>query len=717
MENDILRSFTVGLWEVRPRLGRLQVADQEVRLPPKFMQVLVVLAQANGQVVTREELLDEVWPETVVGEAVLTRAISELRKAFANHAETGDAIETIPKVGYRLLLPVHMHTATPSGDSAGTVEVRVSEEWTGPIARALTDHKPVRLRLLIGWVAVAVLVAAGGVWALMRDTQAPLPLRQVPVTSLPGGEYDPSFSPDGRYLAFVRASELEGQTDVFVMELGRPDMVQITDTPGLEGSPTWSPDGAFLAYVRCDPATGESGIYSQSVSGQQDARLLHALYVPYCMPLPHTAWSPDGTSIYFSRISDEDGLSGIMRLDVPSRSVRQFTFPPPGMVDAHAQISPDGNRIAFARGRGTTASSMQVHVTNASDGTQTRQVTNFNGDLEGFDWLLSGNEIVLASRGDLWRVNVDTGERLYIASPGTDIVHPVVSRATGQLIFVQSRYDVNVWKMDVGTKDSQPMLASTRLDNDPRISPDGRRIAYISDRNGTCSLLNVDRNGGDPVTLASFDLNCFNVHEPRWSPDGLEIAFTVATEDNDDIYVVSTAGGAVRRLTDHAAIDAAPGWSADGRSVYFTSDRSGSTDVWRVPLDGSAEPVQVTTFGGKAATESLDGEWIYLVHDEKNGLWRMPRDGGEPELVLPDLARGDHHNWRVTPDGVTYIVREPDVALMRYAAATGDRTLVTTLPTSLYGCNSADLSPDGSFAVFAQMDRNDDDLYTLENFR
>ena len=714
MENDLVRSFSVGTWQVRPRLGRLQSGDREVRLPPKFMQVLVVLAKANGQVVTREELLDEVWPETVVGEAVLTRAVSELRKAFANHPETGDAIETIPKVGYRLLLPVHMHT---SGDSAPTVKVRVSQEWTEPIAREITDHKPVRLGLLIGWVTVAVLVIAVGVWVLVRDAQSPAPLRPAPVTSLSGKEADPSFSPDGRFLAFVRSSELEGQTDVFVMEIGRPDVVRITDTQGLEGSPTWAPDGTFLVYVRCDPETGESGIYSQSVSGRGEARLLYSLFVPYCMPLPHTVWSPDGASIYFSRISDEEGMSAIMRLDVSSRTATQFTFPPPGMVDAYPQIAPDGKSIAFARGRGTTAASMQIHVADAVDGTRTRQITSFEGDLEGFDWLQSGNDIVLASRGDLWRVDVASGEREYVASPGTDIVRPVVSRATGQLIFVRSLSDINVWKMDLGTADSAPLLSSTRVDNDPRISPDGDRIAFISDRDGTCSLLTVDRDGGNPASLASFDLNCFNVRGPRWSPDGLNIAFTVAAEDNEDIYVVSTAGGAARRVTDHAATDAAPGWSADGQWIYFTSDRASSSDVWKVPLDATVPPQRVTSFGGKAASESLDGRWVYMAIDGEAGLWRTPRDGGDLELVIPDLANGDHQNWRITPDGITYIVREPGVALMHYNASSGDRTLIAELPTSLYGCNTADLAADGSFAVFAQVDQEDDDLFTLENFR
>jgi len=76
----------VGEWEVHPRLARMSRGDEVVRLSPKFIHVLVVLAHAGGDVVTRNELLDAVWPDTVVGEAVLTRAVSELRKAFRDES-------------------------------------------------------------------------------------------------------------------------------------------------------------------------------------------------------------------------------------------------------------------------------------------------------------------------------------------------------------------------------------------------------------------------------------------------------------------------------------------------------------------------------------------------------------------------------------------------------------------------------------------------------
>lgn len=97
--------FRLGEWTVEPRLNRLSTDGRAVHLEPKVMQVLVCLAE-SGAVVSKEKLMSTVWAATFVTEDVLTRSISELRKAFADDARNPQYIQTIPKNGYRLLVPV-----------------------------------------------------------------------------------------------------------------------------------------------------------------------------------------------------------------------------------------------------------------------------------------------------------------------------------------------------------------------------------------------------------------------------------------------------------------------------------------------------------------------------------------------------------------------------------------------------------------------------------
>src|SRR5215472_17034793 len=96
----------VGDWTVLPEMNSLERNGRTVRLEPKVMQVLNFLAQHHGEMVSKERLIRAVWADTFVTDEVLTRCISELRKALNDDPKQPRFIETIPKGGYRLLPPV-----------------------------------------------------------------------------------------------------------------------------------------------------------------------------------------------------------------------------------------------------------------------------------------------------------------------------------------------------------------------------------------------------------------------------------------------------------------------------------------------------------------------------------------------------------------------------------------------------------------------------------
>jgi DNA-binding winged helix-turn-helix (wHTH) protein len=98
--------FRVAEWAVEPQLNNLERNGQAVRLEPKVMQVLVCLAEHQGELVTKEQLIRAVWADTFVTDDVLTRCISELRKALNDDPKQPRFIETIPKGGYRLIAHV-----------------------------------------------------------------------------------------------------------------------------------------------------------------------------------------------------------------------------------------------------------------------------------------------------------------------------------------------------------------------------------------------------------------------------------------------------------------------------------------------------------------------------------------------------------------------------------------------------------------------------------
>jgi TolB protein len=129
-------------------------------------------------------------------------------------------------------------------------------------------------------------------------------------------------------------------------------------------------------------------------------------------------------------------------------------------------------------------------------------------------------------------------------------------------------------------------------------SPDGSRIAFVSDRDGNFEIYVMNSDGSEPVRLTTNDgIDAF----PAWSPDGTQIAFRSDRGENSDVYVMNADGTNLRRLTTHEAIDTQPSWSSDGARIVFATNRAPDSadvneqnfDIYVINSDGS-ELTQIT---------------------------------------------------------------------------------------------------------------------------
>lgn len=202
---------------------------------------------------------------------------------------------------------------------------------------------------------------------------------------------------------------------------------------------------------------------------------------------------------------------------------------------------------------------------------------------------------------------------------------------------------------------------------------------------------------------------------PRWSPDGRWIAFDSNKGGQRDIYVVSAEGGAARRLTTEPSQDVRPSWSRDGRWVYFGSNRSGDWQVWKVLAEGG-RALQVTRKGGREAFEAPDGKFLYYSRYGVAGIWRVPVEGGEETQVLD---RGLQSYWTLTNQGIYVRTWKPPLApvIELYSFATGRLARVAELAKGKDYDIGLSVSPDGKWILYTQLDRYDSDLMLVENFR
>ncbi len=671
-----MKAFAVGEWEVQPSLNRLSKNGQEVRIEPKVMQVLEALAETPGDVVTREQLVARVWPDVFVSDDVVHRAIRELRRAFGDETAKPQYVETIRKRGYRLIADVRHPAAAIAGPgdsirSAARPQPGESSSAGSPKAMRVVAAAAVMLAAILGAVVYAL--------ASRSTPEAPSSssVRFAALTSGPLNETDPAISPDGTRLAFaIRPAGDNGPADIYLTAGAGHSPERLIAHPADDRYPAWSPDGSTLAFVRIDGGT--CSIMVLQVSDRRERRVA-ACGNP---EEPRVSWSANGDWLVESFAPGPDPIRGwqIARLSAMTGTRETLTLPAPGTLGDHSpSVSPDGSRIAFVRGiNGATA---DIHVVPMAGGAPTR-ITWDNQDLVGVDWSADGKSLVYATDRAggyaIWKVGLDGGDPQLVVGGAAKLKHPSVARATGRITYESWGYEITLWEAPIVDRldlesDLTPTLQATVRTSDqwnhsPDLSPDQKQLAFVSTRSGGAEVWVSDRDGANPRQLSKFARASMRV--PRWSPDGKTILISAAVNGQPDLYAFDVASGTMTRLTDDVEDEVAPAWSHDGASVIFGARIGGTWQLMRMRIDDRSR-TQLTTDGGYAAQPSPDGASILFTRLERQGVWRMPVEGGPATLIVPAVRAAENVNWRVAADGIYYVAMTADQIVIRRAPLVG----------------------------------------------
>ena len=698
-ETTAVEDFSLAGWVILRLQNRLVRDGKEIVLEPKAMDVLVQLALARGATLSRDELMDAVWPGVIVTDDSLHRAVSRLRRALAGDPALKDAVVTVPKRGYRLDWERLQGGPDAEGaDSSFPGEARVQRHYANTIG-------------LPAAALLAILVLAAMMFRPADVDRSAL--RTAPFTGLPGQERGASFAPDGERAVFAWSGENGSTWDLYVKSVDEWTPSRLTDHPGPEFNPAWSPDGGTIAFVRLAPG-GECRIMAIAPASGEE-RLLRTCIAGGDVDL---SWSPDSDILYFTDRVGTSGPIAVHRFDLATGTEKQITYPPSDYWgDSYVRLSPDGRELAMAR---TRALGVTDVFTASPDGGGEQQVTSDQLKVHGLAWSGDGEHLFFSSnRGGafgLWRVGKRGGKPQPVTLGGINADSVSTSRDGRRLIFETENASSQLWTLPLSDDRSAPPAYLTRASGwhwHPSISPDGASLAFVSDRSGSPEVWTTQADGTSPRKLTSFGGPYTN--STSWSPDGGKILFATPVEGNFEIFAVDAETGIVDQLTDHPATDRNPTWSKDGKSVYFASNRTGRWEVWRLSLDRGALE-QVTPNGGFRALERDDGSVLFVKRDVP-GLFVL---GAEPaakeETRLTDrLLPLDWSNWDVVGQGVYMIVRDEDVgaSLANLDPDTGRIHVLQDLTKFPHQSGIA-VAPDRSSVVFTKVDTVEADLVLLE---
>jgi Tol biopolymer transport system component/DNA-binding winged helix-turn-helix (wHTH) protein len=712
----------------------------KIRLVGQPFEVLAILLRKPGELVTREELRGRLWAgDTYVDfDHGLNAAVNKLRDALSDSADNPRYVETLPRRGYRFISRV----TSPNGGEAPAAPVGVTvrepitllSSGSGSVAPASAKEEsillppPVRrswLRPAITTGLVLVLIVVAGY--LLRRTYSRVYVREAfepvqrirPLTTLADPTSQPAFSPDGNYVAFRRDGARPDTFGIFVKEVGGDQLEPVTRNAD-DCCPAWSPDGRSIAFARRMDRDFEYEIFIVPVSREPGnalkAGMPHRVETAGVTPrYGELAWTPDAKGIVLS--TQAGGLSVVSLAD---SSIHRLTTPPPTAEDWEPSFSPDGQNVLFVRTQ-KLGFLQEIMSISAQGGEVTRITSEHSRVLGSPQWSTDGKSVIFGSdRGShpaLWRVSATTNELpVEINDSGW---YPAVSRRGFRLAYQRVTHSLSVWTLDLPAMNEEqhilvPATSETDQGPGPQISPDGKKLAYMSDRSGTMEIWVSDRDGRNATQVTAIGF----AGTPRWSPDSKSIVFDAATRNGPTIFTVRIDGGAPRQVVSDEGENVCPSWSHDGKWIYFASHRTpGGYQVWKVPAEGGA-PIQVTRNGGHAALESPDGRYVYYAKTQYANpeIWQVPVGGGAERLVSPLIRPSSWAAWAVVDKGIIFTGSlgsgAPTVNLFDFASRrVANLATIKTVPFWLGA------SRDGKTVVFDQPGWQQAQIMLVDNFR
>jgi Tol biopolymer transport system component/DNA-binding winged helix-turn-helix (wHTH) protein len=548
------RVIRFGLFELDLSAGELRKQGRNIKLQDQPLQVLELLLRRPGEVVTREELQQALWPEDTFVELDqgLNTSIKKIRLALGDSADNPRFIETLPRKGYRFIAPVG------------------ERETLAPISVSTPIPAPAVSMRRWWWLAAVLLVATSTV-LLRRDVGQDISrYRYTPFAMNPEGQTESRWSPDGKSVAYI--GSVNGHNQVFVRSLNSAAATQLTSDREYAEAARWSPDSRrvlfFAPGFNSTDAKPTRALYSIAVVGGEPELIT---------PMPDYSdyeifredLSPDNQTMAI--FGTQKGGKATIFISSPLGSpYRQYEPAPFASQKTLSKItlrfSPNGKKLLLIRTGDSESEEAWLLPYPPGKSAPHRVLTHFPARKVTTDlsWLPDSRHVALAlsTTGStlgfhLWIADTESSDSYQITGGTANQDHVTVAPDGRQIIYAESKLELAITAVSLLDGKSEKLIASDVFERMPAWSTKTEKLAYVTNRNGTMEIWMRSADGSDQplITQKDFPGNPTRVlMNPSLSPDGKRVIFTRCSErgrhsDLDHVFV-GGCSGTIERVCD-----------------------------------------------------------------------------------------------------------------------------------------------------------------------
>lgn len=650
--------FEFGEFRLEPDDAILFRDGEQVVLPPKMFELLLLFVQSGGRVISREEIMQRLWPDTNVEAANLKQIIYTLRKTLGDSSEENPIIKTLPKRGYRLVTPVRFIRSS-AGDELSYTNVRIEEELIEidddhdaidgtPAVLQLPPAKTVRSRLgLLMSIAGVVLIIGVVVYYFgFSRRQPPLSSENITLQKLTNTDnlYWAMLSPNGQFVAYILLHR-DGRQSLHLLDIATKSerMLVEPDNVAYYGG-AFTPDSSQLYYDtwRTTDTSGTCVLYQVPVLGDAPRKVLENVAGP-------VSFSPDGKRFVFTRGDRLNGATHMVSANAADGSDEKIIATTSSEYDFIApNYSPDGTRVLFV-GSEKRDDGLWWYIGEVpSGGGERRKITEpLKQRFWGATWFADGSTILLNSAapdtkiGQLFTVDYATGEITRLTNDLNYYLGLSTSADGKKIVVTQGqRYD-DVWTWSTDGSSPARRITDRSVTIDSLTWTADERILYNESENGRQTMWSITSDGQSRSRLTAGEIQLFY---PDVSVDGNYVVARSNRSGSWQIWRMRSDGTEMQQLTPDSSITGRGEFALGGTKIVYERRVNDMTVLSMIDVDGG-EPINISPFFIDHWTVSSDGNMLaYTFFDQsvkrsRTAIYSLERQGvvGYMEVLPRDF--------------------------------------------------------------------------------